>query len=142
MSGAKATTYSEWARERESISSVEIALENMCEGENSRDTTEYGIIMCAKRILERGWIQTSPFVWKWKTQEDADRFCFLISSKQEIAIFFQNQKVNFASGLGTPSASTHLKFLLHVLAMMRPLQWNFARSLNRIWRKLWGVNSR
>ena len=97
-------TFSEWAGELESISSVEIALENMCEGENSRETTEYGIMMCAKRILERGWIQTSPFVWKWKTQEDADRFCFLISSRQEITTFFQNQKINFASGLGAPLA--------------------------------------
>lgn len=74
-------SFSEWTSALESISSVELALDNMCEGVNSRETTEYGILMCAKRILEKGWIQTSPFVWKWKTQEDAERFDNMISAK-------------------------------------------------------------
>lgn len=79
-------SYTEWARTLECITSVEIPLENMCEGENSRETTEFGIFTCAKRILERGWIQTSPFVWKWRTQEDADRFSLTIPTR--IFMFF------------------------------------------------------
>jgi hypothetical protein len=68
------STFSDWAKSLESIAAVDIPLENMCQGENSRETTEYGVFMCARRILERGWHQTSPFVWKWRTQEDAERF--------------------------------------------------------------------
>jgi hypothetical protein len=53
---------------------VDIPLDNMFQGENSRETTEYGVFMCAKRILERGWHQTSLFVLKWKSEEDLKRF--------------------------------------------------------------------
>jgi hypothetical protein len=55
MSGAKATTFSEWARELESISSVEIPRENMCEGENSREITEYPTLGCCSSKM---WILT------------------------------------------------------------------------------------
>ena len=66
-------SFSDWSSALEVIASIELSVDNMCLGENSRQTTEYGVLMCAKRILERGWHQTSPFVWKWRSEEDAKK---------------------------------------------------------------------
>ena len=40
---------------------------------NSRITTNYGVLTCAKRIIEKGWDQTSGFIWKLRSQADWQR---------------------------------------------------------------------
>ena len=36
-------------------------------------TTRDGILETAARIIERGWNQTTPFLWKLQTEEDWER---------------------------------------------------------------------
>jgi hypothetical protein len=75
MSASK-FVYSEWAKRVELIGRIELPLANMTQGTNSRITTHYGVLTCAKRIIEKGWDQTTPFVWKMMSEEDWEKYVF------------------------------------------------------------------
>ena len=72
MSG-KAFNYQAWTKAITKVSLVELDLQNMAQGINSRITTSFGVLSCAVRILQKGWDQTSGFIWKLKSEEDWER---------------------------------------------------------------------